>query len=152
MSQVGVSRPPTQQSLTDKLPQIPHPLSLRGSADNLDVRGVSRAGSHMDNNHVPGSGRPLANEELTSYRAPKRSPHGPLSPSGSAGRIPSRASRVNPPLFEGPQIDAIPEDVAVIHGDSDKTKLPLFGKFLISIDTIFTLHVKNFSYYSVNAN
>jgi hypothetical protein len=30
--------------------------------------------------------------------------------------------------YEGPQIDTIPENIAVMHGDVGKTKLPLFGR------------------------
>ncbi|ELU10243.1 hypothetical protein CAPTEDRAFT_192094, partial [Capitella teleta] len=121
MSQLGVSRP---QSFTERLPQIPHPLSQRGSADNLDIRGVSRSGPHDRPSSIlhgptpPDSGRPLGHEEAAMYRTPKRSAHGP-----SPGKQ-SRASSLKG--YDGPQIDTIPEDIAVMHGEAGKTKLPLF--------------------------
>ena len=132
MSQVGVSRPPTQQSYTGpKLPEIQHPLSRLGRPDNLGIQGVSRGNSAFGSR--PGtrnsySGRPLAAEEVN-YGLVRRS-----LPS-SAGRAASRASRQGPvPADSLPlRYDSIPEGVEVIAGDSTKARLPVFGESVAAL-------------------
>lgn len=62
MSQVGFSRPGTQQSFGRgamlTLPEIAHPLSRLGSPDKLGIRGSASA----DRLVVEHSGRPLSQE------------------------------------------------------------------------------------------
>ena len=120
MAQVGISRPSTQQSYTGapKLPEIQHPLSRLGRPDNLGVQGVSRgntADGHRLGTRHSFSGRPLAAEE-GNY--------------GTVRRSMSRASRCGQmPVDSLPfRYDAIPEGVAVVAGDSTRTRLPIFGK------------------------
>ena len=128
MSQVGISRPSTQQSYNGgpKLPEIQHPLSRLGRPDNLGVQGVSR-GNTADGSR-PGTrqsfcGRPLAAEDQN-YGFVRRS----LQSSG--GRPMSRASRQGQmPVDSMPlRYDRIPEGVAVVAGDTTRARLPIFGK------------------------
>ena len=128
MSQVGISRPGTQQAggrlsgVGPLLPEIQHPLSRMSNPDNLDVRGsASRAGSAFDLRPPTQSGRPLAAENL--YPTSRRG-------SGMGGRIPSRLSVTRDGgLGKGPgQYEVIPEGIEVVHGDPGKTRLPLFGE------------------------
>ena len=135
MSQVGISRPPTTQSLGRPgpvLPEIQHPLSRLSNPEKLDIRGSSQDGRPATT--VSASGRSLAAEPQY-----KTSRSRGLHSSGS-GRIPSRLSLNNINSAGAPaatNIETIPEGVEVIQGDPSKTRLPLFGKYL----TIFYLQI-----------
>lgn len=118
MSQVGVtSRPHTgSQSLVDRLPQIPHPLSRLGNPSGMELCGAGSRG---------GSGRPLASENQAGayYLGSAR-----RTPASAGGRM-SRASMMRRSMPEGVRVDAIPEGVEVMAGDPSKTRLPIFGKY-----------------------
>lgn len=119
MSLAGLSpKPATPQG---RLPSIEHPLSRLGDVDRLDVRG---AGERPPPTSGSRSGRPLAAE--ASYAVPKRIS---LSQRGSRDGLLSRSL---PDGFDEPppsQLDRrrIPDGVAVVAGDPNKTRLPVFG-------------------------
>ena len=127
MSQVGVSRPASHmsQKVGVTLPQIQHPLSRLGNPETLGIRGVSR-GDNRPSSH-PNQGRPLANE--TDYQFRKS-----LS---AAGRESRQSTHRYPPAPLAVSTDAIPEGIAVRYGDPNKTRLPVFGKFVILINIYF---------------
>lgn len=123
MSQVGVSRPATQQSLAGKgpgIPEIQHPLSRLCNPEKLDIRGMSRGGS-ADALGVGamGQGRPLTAEN--------QYPPSRMSMRSSAGRQ-SRLRKSGHKLQQSANYDIIPEGVEVTMGDPNKTKMPIFGK------------------------
>ena len=122
MSQVGISRPMTQQSMVGRLPEIQHPLSRMSSPGNLGIRGVSRGG---DRPASQGSvlGRPLGSE--ANYQIPRRYNMG------------SSRGRVSQSLPEAPLMhEHIPEGIEVTRGgDANKPRMPIFGKLFFKCIT-----------------
>ncbi|KAK2169896.1 hypothetical protein LSH36_6g11010 [Paralvinella palmiformis] len=114
MSQVGVSRPTTQQNMVGRLPEIQHPLSRMSNPENLDIRGVSRAGGERPTELHSGHGRPLPAENT--YHAPHR-----YSMGSSRGKV-SRSLPEAPMNYE-----TIPEWAEVTQGDPRKPRMPIFG-------------------------
>ncbi|KAL8601492.1 hypothetical protein ACOMHN_000434 [Nucella lapillus] len=119
MSQVGVPYRSSSQMMKVgvNLPDIQHPLSRMSHPDNMDVRGVSRAGGDRTLAiEGPAFGRPLTCE--TPIHMGRKSVSG-------AGRE-SRGSRkeMNRNTIS---VDSIPEGVEVRYGDPGATRLPVFG-------------------------
>ena len=127
MSQVGVSRPPSQLKVGVSLPEIQHPMSRMSNPENLDVRGVSR-GNVADAPGM-GSGRPLASEGGGSGRVSRRLSRN--SAGGGTGKNPYPAGgTIN--------IDSIPEGVEVKYGDPGHTRLPVFGMYFFLPSSFFS--------------
>ncbi|KAL5018758.1 hypothetical protein ScPMuIL_004480 [Solemya velum] len=117
MSQVGISRPPSQfggSRMGVNLPQIQHPLSRMSVPGNMDIRGTSRDGARP--NSLP-EGRPLTTE----------SEYGGKRKVFSAQGRDSRFSQRREPLAASYPIGTIPEGVEVTQGDPNRTRMPIFG-------------------------
>ena len=104
MSQVVLSRPPSQASRVGALPRIEHPLSRLENPEKISVRGMSRASMR--------SGGEIEVQKIKSSRSitmsPKRKDLDPKMP-----------------------MESIPEGVQVIQSsDPNKTTLPIFGESL----------------------
>ena len=123
MSQVGVSRPASQLKMGVSLPDIQHPMSRMSNPDNLDIRGVSRAGDRPPSDPAPGTGRPLANEAVPLS--------GPRRKSQSAAGRDSRLRKDGPAAGGTINIESIPEGVEVKYGDPGATRLPVFGELTV---------------------
>ncbi|KAJ8318170.1 hypothetical protein KUTeg_003261 [Tegillarca granosa] len=116
MSQVGLSSRPASvagQKAGLTLPQIEHPLSRMSNPGNMDIRGVSRAGDR------PGS-HPTGrfNENVDTGRKVH-------SAMGRTSRLSGRNSQAMNPRGSF-QIETIPEGCEVVHGDPNKTRMPIF--------------------------
>lgn len=121
MSQVLTSRPASQlgsgtkQPGVPNLPEIPHPLSRLGNPDKLNVRGLSSSHGRPNSNPTKPGEIPFSN--IT-----------PRISRSSAGR----QSGVSKSLPRIPQpFQSIPEGVEVVQTDTNKAKLPVFGKWEI---------------------
>ena len=120
MSQVGAaSRSASQLKMGVSLPDIQHPLSRMSNPDNLDVRGVSRAGDRPASHPDQGSGRPLASEN-GNYPMGRKS----ISAAGRESRLKKEAHPPGGTI----KVDSIPEGVEVKYGDPGATRLPVFGE------------------------
>ncbi|KAK7507330.1 hypothetical protein BaRGS_00001265 [Batillaria attramentaria] len=119
MSQVGVSRPASHLKMGVNLPDIQHPMSRMSNPDNLDVRGVSRAGDRPASNLGIPNGRPLASENANPLRK---------SLSAASRRDSRQKNRDGPATGGTIPIDVIPEGVEVKYGDPGATRLPVFGE------------------------
>nr|KAG5714709.1 hypothetical protein BaRGS_000197 [Batillaria attramentaria] len=86
--------------------------------DNLDVRGVSRAGDRPASNLGIPNGRPLASENANPLRK---------SLSAASRRDSRQKNRDGPATGGTIPIDVIPEGVEVKYGDPGATRLPVFG-------------------------
>ncbi|XP_076459815.1 EF-hand calcium-binding domain-containing protein 6-like isoform X2 [Babylonia areolata] len=114
MSQMAVSRSASHMKVGVNLPDIQHPLSRMSHPDNMDIRGVSRAG---DRTPESATGRPLACE----------TPVHPGRKSMSAMGRENRTKKEGTAFRASISVDAIPEGVEVKYGDPAATRLPVFG-------------------------